>query len=122
MNRTDSGASMIDTWLHNSTILRMILIAMMTLALLIPTIFIDKLVSERQERRESVIAEISQSWGGSQVLTGPVLTIPFRVRTETSSNGTQPAPAVIQYLHVLPSKLNIQAEVTPEIRYRGIYQ
>lgn len=113
---------MIDTILQHSTILRMVLIAMLTLALLIPTVFINELVSERQARRETVIAEISQNWGGSQVLAGPVLTVPFRLRPEAPSKGSGDAPSPVQYLRILPSKLRVRAEITPEIRHRGIYQ
>lgn len=108
---------MIEFKLRSSVILRMIIVAGMTLGLLIPTFFVQFLVEDRMERRDAAIAEVSQSWGGSQTLTGPILTLPYR--------NPEPGlgrPPLTEYIHLLPSRLAIQATLSPEIRYRGIYE
>ena len=37
-------------------------------------------VSERQSRRDEAVAEVSSKWGNAQVLTGPVLVVPYTHR------------------------------------------
>jgi len=97
----------------------MIIIAALTLMLLVPTLFIELLVSDRQHNRDSAIAEVSQSWGGNQTLTGPILTVPYR---DFAENRKDPSAFTLRYVHFLPSKLLIRSTLNPEIRYRGIYE
>ncbi len=108
-----------ESMLKNSVLLRMIIVAALTLMLLIPTLFIDFLVSDRQHTRDAAITEVSQSWGGSQTLTGPILSVPYREQIEQQKGVFV---NTLRYIHFLPSKLSIRSTLTPEIRYRGIYE
>jgi len=110
---------MIESRLQSSAILRMVIIAALTLLLLIPALFVHFLVSERSSRREEATAEVSRSWGGAQTLTGPVVTLPYR---EISRNEQGAVSASVRYAHFLPVRLLVKGSVTPEIRYRGIYE
>lgn len=105
--------------LKSSIILRMFIIAGLTLLLLIPAVFVESLISERKSRRDSAMTEVSQSWGGSQTLIGPVLSIPFK---EYSKDEKGVSSFVVRYAHFLPSRLLVRGTVVPEIRYRGIYE
>ena len=70
---------MIESKLKSSVILRMFIIGGLTLLLLIPALFIDEsLISERRSRRDAATNDVSQSWGGTQTLVGPILTVPFK--------------------------------------------
>jgi inner membrane protein len=69
---------MIESKLKSSIILRMFIVAALTLLLLIPAVFVQALISERSSRRDSATLEVSQSWGGAQTLIGPILSIPFK--------------------------------------------
>ncbi|MCH8872711.1 cell envelope integrity protein CreD [candidate division KSB1 bacterium] len=89
---------------------RLTIIGLLSLVLLIPAHMIQSLIIERQDRRDNAIKEVSQKWGGSQILTGPILSIPFRDTSET------------KYIHFLPDELMIKASINPDIRYRGIYE
>ena len=108
-----------ESTLRNSVILRMLIVAVLTLMLLVPTLFIQFLISDRQQTREAAISEISQGWGGNQSLTGPVLNIPYKEPVD-SRNG--PPAYALRVMHVLPSQLTIHSSLAPEIRYRGIYE
>lgn len=110
---------MSDNKARNSAIIRMVVIAFLTLALLIPTVFVQFLISDRDQKRSEVINEVSESWGKSQVITGPFLTIPYRVRTTIKKGETQIST---EHLHILPEQLTIDASIAPTIRYRGIYE
>ena len=72
-------------------------IAVIIVALLlfqIPLLMVKELAEERQDKAKSVQSEIFSNWGGVQCLT------------------LQPEAA----------KMDLSAELKPEIRYRGIYQ
>lgn len=93
------------------------------LILLIPIAMIEDVVSERRSRQSDVVAEISESWGRSQTLFGPVLVVPFRVTKEvTNAQGNKIVHTAIYIAHFLPQTLKIDAETAPERRYRGVYE
>lgn len=105
-------------WDRNKIILKSFFIGMLVLLLLIPTAFIQSLVTERQSRQQEAVSEISSKWAGPQTVTGPVIGIPYKEVT-TSDNHTT---TVRKWAYFLPDKLDIQARIVPEKRYRGIYQ
>jgi len=104
--------------LKSSVILRMLIVATLTLLLLIPAVFVESLISERSSRRDSATLEVSESWGGAQTLTGPVLSLPFK---EFSKDEKGAVSFSFLYAHFLLTKLLVKGSVKPEIRYRGIY-
>ena len=56
--------------LAESVLVKLALIGVLTLLLLIPSVWIQSLISERQSRQESVTREISEKWSGSQLIEG----------------------------------------------------
>ena len=105
-------------WNKNKIILKSFLIGLLILLLLIPTFFIQGLVSERKQRQQEAVTEISSRWAGSQTVTGPVIGIPY-TETVTDEGNTHEKK---KWAYFLPGKLSIKARLVPEVRYRGIYQ
>jgi len=105
-------------WDRNKIILKSFFIGILVLLLLIPTAFILSLVSERQSRQQEAVNEISSKWAGPQTVTGPVIGIPYKEMTTVDNKTTE----VKKWAYFLPDKLDIQARIVPEKRYRGIYQ
>lgn len=103
----------------NKIILKSLFIGFLILLLLIPTFFIQDLVSERQGRQKEAVDEISSKWAGSQTVTGPVIGIPYY---ETLVTDPGKPKGEKKWAYFLPSKLDIHAHIIPEKRYRGIYQ
>lgn len=104
--------------LKNSLGTRLIIIAALSLLLLIPSVLIQNVISERENRRDAVASEISQKWGQEQAVVGPVLTIPYTYYfSEDEETRT-----VKRYAHFLPETLVVNGSILPEIRYRGIYE
>lgn len=97
---------------------RLFIVAFLTLILLIPSFLIQFLISEREERSESVADEISQKWGQEQTITGPVISIPYKYHFEMNDKMEQ----IIRYAHFLPDNLDIKGSIASEVRYRGIYK
>jgi inner membrane protein len=54
-----------------------VVIGLLALALLIPVLMIQGLVSERQARRNEAVTGIAEGWGKRQTVSGPYLAIPY---------------------------------------------
>jgi len=105
--------------LKNSVGLRLLIIGVLSLVLLIPAGMIQGLISEREQRRDGAVFEVSYKWGNRQVIAGPILTVPYKKLIKVEKENLV---SVIEYAHFLPEHLSINAELFPEIRYRGIYE
>jgi inner membrane protein len=102
-------------WQKSKLIVKGFLIAGMVLVLLIPAWFVQNLIKEREARQKEAFTEVSSKWAGRQNITGPVLVIPYTVSPNASGSA-------VHFAYFLPDELNMDAEVKPEERHRGIYQ
>jgi inner membrane protein len=115
-------AERVSTRLRNSQTLRLVTVGILVLLLQIPVAMIGGLVSERTNRGEEAAAEVSAKWGGRQVLSGPMLVVPYlHTWTETSRNGHSVERTGFRHASFLPDELRIEANATSEIRKRGIF-
>ena len=55
------------------TLIKGLITGALILLLLIPTVFIQNLVKERETRQKDVAREVSSKWASSQTLSGPFL-------------------------------------------------
>jgi inner membrane protein len=115
------------TTLRESIGTRMFLIGFLIVVLLVPAFMVQFLVEERQGRRNEAITEVTGKWGGEQILTGPVLTVPAEVLrkvqiTETNGSKREEVRLETEYLHLLPDFLDIRGRQKPQVLYRGIYE
>ncbi|MFZ1798839.1 MAG: cell envelope integrity protein CreD, partial [Chitinophagaceae bacterium] len=76
------------------------------------------LVTERQERQQEVVREVSSKWASAQTLSGPFIVVPYNY-SETNKEG-KILPAKINII-MLPQNLHVQGSITPEERKRSIY-
>ena len=114
-----------------SLMFRFVLIALLTLLMMLPLDMVSTVVSERSHLYQSVIANIANTWGHSQKLSGPVLLIPYTEKhiqneTVTDKNGNKQKIKKVYRKHltaiVLPEALNIEAQLNEEKRKRSLYQ
>ncbi len=108
-----------EKWIRNSISARLIIISFLVLVLTTPSLMIRSLISERQNRRDSAITEVSSKWGQTQTITGPILSVPY-IEYFTKDDGKTSSKTM--YAHILPDILNIDGVIVPEIRNRGIYK
>lgn len=94
-------------------------IAFLALILLIPAQMIQSLVKERQMRRDEVVQELTKKLGKKQTITGPVLSVPYRTY---QSDGDGERKAIWHHMHFLPETLDVQGNLSADIRYRSIYK
>ncbi len=101
--------------LKTSLTFRFIAIVILVLLLLIPTSMIKNMIRERQSYAHEAIREVSQKWGHSQKIAGPVLNIPYLDHPGSEKSPTR------KIIHLLPDYLNIDGRLKPHKRHRGIY-
>lgn len=92
---------------------KILFIALLTLVLLIPDMIIYSTVDERDSRRLEAIDEIGQQWSRMQSITGPELIVPYRTHAKKDSIG---------YVTILPSALDITADLKSQFLRRGIFE
>ena len=102
--------------------LKLLAIGVLILLLLIPAFLISDLIRERRNLRDDAQAEVAAKFGGEQTFGGPVISVPYAYEVTTGQNEDGPITSVrTGYAHFLPDDINIQAELVPEERYRGIF-
>jgi inner membrane protein len=104
--------------MRTSPMVRLLVMAALLLALNVPLTMMCSVVSERAARRDAVVSDVSEDWGGPQTVGGPVLTVPYRY-TWTDTAG-RPQTMVAQY-HFLPDALDIAGVVEPAERKRSLF-
>ncbi len=105
--------------LRTSLLLRMVLIGGLTIILLIPAVIVESLITERKERKDSVVNEVSSKWGNHQTIAGPILSIPLKYTVKDAEGKIS---SFTNLLHILPDTLYSTGSISTEIRYRGIFQ
>jgi len=98
---------------------KLVVIGVLGLSLWIPTSIFGLLVQERADRRDEVIGEVSATWGQTQNVEGPVLSVPVHKWDEDVDR--RPVKRTV-WIHQLPESLEISGELEPEVRYRAIYE
>lgn len=117
-NQNQSGFSKLSKWLRESILVKLMAIGFLVLILLIPNSMISDLIHEREYRQEEVEREVNKSWGGSQDVVGPVLSIPYSTWIEYES-GQRSEQKHIAYF--LPQELNVGGDLKHQIRRRSIF-
>src|SRR5206468_1362814 len=80
------------------------------------------LISERHDRRDAAIAEVSAKWGKAQTITGPVLVLPYTVRrVEAVKDGQEIIHTYTRQAVFLPKQLRVTGRIDSELRSRGIF-
>ncbi len=100
------------------------IIIIIALLLLIPTTMIESLISERETTQFTAISEVSGKWGNQQTISGPFISIPFTCTyvEKSTKDSTQRVIEVKDFIHIFPSELNIEGDINPEQRNRGIFE
>src|SRR5256714_5469148 len=116
---------------RNSTILKLLGVGALVLVLLIPLAMITGVLSERLQRRNEAVADITSSWGREQNVIGPVLGIPYQYKFKTVKEIPAPDGKVerreveetaVATAYFLPEALNVSGNVQTQRLHRGIYE
>lgn len=103
----------------NKTMIKGLITGALILIMMIPTVFVSNLVTERQQRQQEVVNEVSSKWASQQTLSGPYIYLPYTITEEDKDK----KPVLVQkHLLLLPDNLAVTGTVSPEIRPRSIYK
>lgn len=103
----------------------------LTLALLIPLAMIGSLLDERRQRRDEAVGNITSTWGGDQVIAGPVWVVPYYYRLVSKkevlgrdgiSRVETEEKRIKAQAFFLPSTLSVTGSLAPSLLHRGIYE
>ena len=103
---------------QNPLLVKIGLIAALTLLLLIPLAMVKKQIRERQDTYDESIREVASSWGLAQTLTGPSLQITCPSVTKDADG----KPLRTQSGEILyPATLSIDLSADTQELHRSIY-
>ncbi|PXV68809.1 inner membrane protein [Dysgonomonas alginatilytica] len=92
---------------------KIVIVVVLTLLMLIPIGMVKSLIKEREGNKIAEQTEMSDRWGGRQLLTGPVLVLPYKQSLVEKGTGAN-------FIYCLPEEYNVTGEIKPEERTRGI--
>ncbi|HEY6814455.1 MAG TPA: cell envelope integrity protein CreD [Croceibacterium sp.] len=105
--------------------IKLLLVGLVALLLTIPLFMVYALVSDRESQSYTAQAAITAGWGGAQVVSGPVLVVPYtRTSTETETVEGQQRTRTVEFreeLYLSPLTHHATAKLTPERRGYSIY-
>ncbi len=94
--------------------LKILFMALITLGLMIPDLIIYSMSSDREDSQEETVSTISKSWSGPQLISGPIISIPYRYKRDNETvSGT---------VRILPSDLDAKAQIDSRTLSRSIYE
>ncbi|WP_091148220.1 cell envelope integrity protein CreD [Novosphingobium sp. CF614] len=106
--------------------MKLLFVGLVSLVLIVPLLMTYALVYDRQSQSETAQSAINAGWGGAQVLSGPVMVVPFRT-TQTQNeivDGKQVSRVVEveKLLYVSPVSNRVSTRIDPEERRKSIYR
>jgi len=94
--------------------LKILFMALITLGLMIPDLIIYNLSSDREDNQEETVSSISKSWSGPQLVSGPIISIPYRYKRNNE--------LVSGIIRILPASLDAKADIDARTLTRSIYE
>ena len=104
---------------RRSATLKVAAIGLLILILLIPVSMVKGVVYDRILAASHAVSDIRNSWGGEQIVAGPLLRLPYRAEAKNSHGETYP---VNRYALIVADELAGKAEVNVELLHRGIHE
>jgi inner membrane protein len=106
--------------------IKLLFVALVGFALIVPLLLVYALVYDRQEQSQTAQTAINAGWGGPQVVSGPVVVVPFRAtesQTEVVAGKTVTrAVEVEKLLYISPTENTAETTITPDERRKSIYR
>jgi inner membrane protein len=116
--------------MNRTLILKILVVAGLSLALLVPVLMIQNLVAERQARRNEAVFGIAEGWGKQQSIAGPWIAIPYERRwtevkrevVDGKERETRIERSVSQVVSVPATTVDWTVDAEVSTKARGIYK
>lgn len=99
----------------DTIIVKIIVIAVLIVVMLLPLRMIGNLIEGREQSQQSAKEDITNKWGGSQSITGPILVVPYERGVGANQN------PIINYAYFLPDDYKVDGEINMEERSRTLF-
>lgn len=106
-------------WSKSKVLVKGLIISFLVLLLIIPTLYVQNIIEEREQRQKEAISEVSSKWAANQVVTGPIIVLPY---WQTDNDTSEKKIRSKHFAYFLPDELSVKAVVVPKEKYRGIYK
>jgi inner membrane protein len=106
--------------------MKLLFAGLVSLVLMVPLMLVYALVYDRQDQSNTAQEAINAGWGGSQVIAGPVLVVPYRtteVQNEIVDGKTVSKTVEVEReLFVSPVSNRVSTTIKPQERHKSIYR
>lgn len=107
--------------------LKIAVVAVMTLAILIPLTMIRGVIHDRERYRAQAVADVGRSYGGAQAFAGPVLMVPYTEVVEIEQPDQynivhKVRRAETRHWTFFPTSLDVRGPMRPGTRKRGLHE
>jgi len=115
---------------------RFLIVGLLALLMFIPLFFVSAVIDDRANFSRQAVQEVGAEWGGTQLLSGPVLVIPVEGPVTITETISIPDPATGQTrqepqtrteirprppVYLLPQEYALDIATETQIRSRGIF-
>jgi inner membrane protein len=105
-----------------SVSLKVVFIAALILVMLIPVSMIKGVIHDRTAVSNEAQQDVMRSWGYEQLIAAPIFVLPYSVTIERERGGRLERATRIYKAYVLPRQLEVDVDLRPDTRYRGIHE
>ena len=106
--------------------MKLLFVAIVAAVLTIPLLLVYALVYDRQDQSQTAQVAINAGWGGAQILSGPVIVVPFRTtQTQTENVDGKSVSRVVEVeklLYISPVENRATTTIEPQERRKSIYR
>jgi inner membrane protein len=102
----------------NQLLNKLLILGVLVIVSWLATMFVRGVIQERESTQETTAEEISEQWNRSQLIAGPVITVPVE-KTSVTSTGERVVHTEV--LTLLPQKLSYESQVASQLLKRGVY-
>ena len=106
--------------------MKLLIVALIGGALIIPLLFVYGLVSDRQHQAREAQDSIAAGWAGAQAVSGPVLMLPYmkdHITTEiVEGRSVRRTVRERHNLFLSPEQQSVEAQIDPQVKERAIYR
>ena len=96
---------------------KLLLVSLVALALALPLLLVYALVNDRETQSFTAQQAITAGWGGNQVVSGPVIAIPYKRQQVQVTRSVE----VRDELSLSPASQSVETTLEPQTRRKSIY-
>lgn len=111
---------------ERSPAIKLLLVGLVAFVLIVPLMMVYALVYDRQNQAQTAQASINEGWGGHQVISGPIIVVPFRTtQTQNETVDGRSVSKVVEVeklFYISPVSNAVTTRIDPQERRKSIYR